>query len=216
MSVAHHPQPGGVPRELPVVTDAITPGDTVDIGRALRSLRHERGLTLVELAARCELSQPFLSQIETGRARPSMDSVFRIARALDTTPQALFHSASTSAAATTVVRRTTSAVPVIERGRESVSRLLLPGSAPFHVLEFEGLPPEFEEPWSHPGFEAVYVLAGRVELDLDGERHVLECGEFASYPSSVRHRHRSISGPGARLLLIEAPADSTRAHATSG
>src|SRR3954454_18120215 len=59
------------------------------LGRAIRALRRERGLTLVQLAAATGLSQPFLSQLELGRSRPSMRSLFRIAAALDTTQQAL-------------------------------------------------------------------------------------------------------------------------------
>lgn len=176
------------------------------VGRALRDLRHERGLTLVELAARCDLSQPFLSQVETGRARPSMESVFRLARALDTTPQALFRAPVPSGAGPTLVRQGSVEVPVLERGGASIARLLLPGEAPFHVLEFTGLPAEFEQPWSHPGFEAVYVVDGHVELDLDGDVQALGPGDFASYPSAVPHRHRSVSGADARLLLIEATA----------
>lgn len=199
---------------------AAPPGDGFEhLGRTLRDLRHERGLTLVELAARCELSQPFLSQVETGRARPSMESVFRLARALDTTPQALFRAPSADGAGPTLVRHGSADVPVLDGGGAAVARLLLPGEAPFHVLEFTGLPAEFEQPWSHPGFEAVYVVAGQVELDLAGEVQLLGAGDFASYPSEVPHRHRTVSGPAARLLLIEATAApshrTSRAHTPS-
>lgn len=173
---------------------------------------------MVGLAERCELSQPFLSQVENGRAMPSMDSLHRIARALETTPQALFGGGS--GGGRSVVRAATSrgpagavpgaeqpgeshGIPVLDRGADSAVRLLLPGDAPFHVLEFVGLPDEFQEPWSHDGVEAVYVLAGEVELDLDGEVTTLRVGDFASYPAHVPHRHRSLPGPQARLLMIE-------------
>ncbi len=43
-----------------------------DLGRAIRALRRERGMTLVQVAAAAGLSQPFLSQLELGRSRPSM------------------------------------------------------------------------------------------------------------------------------------------------
>lgn len=204
----------GEPRGAP------TPPRTDDgwqaLGTAIRERRRAQGLTMVALAERCELSQPFLSQVENGRATPSMDSLYRIARALDTTPQALFGS---GAGGPTVVRAASSrgsvgvgevgsageshGIPVLGRGADSAVRLLLPGDAPFHVLEFVGLPAEFQEPWSHDGFEAVYVLAGEVEIDLAGERTVLRAGDFASYPATVPHRHRAVSGPGARLLMLE-------------
>ncbi len=196
---------------MPDTTTPLHDGSWQALGAAIRERRRAQGLTMVALAERCELSQPFLSQVENGRATPSMDSLYRIARALDTTPQALFGS---GAGGPSIVRAATSrgpveadgeshGIPVLDRGAESAVRLLLPGDAPFHVLEFVGLPAEFQEPWSHDGFEAVYVLAGEVELDLAGERTVLRPGDFASYPASVPHRHRALSGPDARLLMIE-------------
>jgi len=56
---------------------------------------------LAELAG---LSQPFLSQVENGRAQPSMESLYRIATALGTTPQALFGEHDPSALAPTAAR----------------------------------------------------------------------------------------------------------------
>jgi quercetin dioxygenase-like cupin family protein len=80
------------------------------------------------------------------------------------------------------------------------------------VLEFDGLPAEFEQFWRHEGFEAVYVVAGTVEVQLDDERIVLDAGDFLSYPSDRAHSHRSLSGPGARILLIETAADASHQH----
>ncbi|MEI7548498.1 MAG: helix-turn-helix transcriptional regulator, partial [Actinomycetota bacterium] len=65
------------------MTDTSTDDDRwASLGTAIRGLRLAVGLTMVELADRAGLSQPFLSQIENGRARPSMQSLYRIATAL--------------------------------------------------------------------------------------------------------------------------------------
>ena len=63
---------------------ATPPSGTRDarLGRQIRRLRHDRGLTLVALAGLTDLSHPFLSQLERGLARPSMSSLERIAEAL--------------------------------------------------------------------------------------------------------------------------------------
>src|SRR6478672_5067788 len=101
------------------------------LGGAIRALRRERGLTLVQLAAATGLSQPFLSQLELGRSRPSMRSLFRIATALGTTQQALLGLAEPAAT-----------VP-ITAGSSGGGRLLLhdPGGA--DVTEFSDLAAEF-------------------------------------------------------------------------
>jgi len=156
----------------------------------------------VELAERAGLSQPFLSQIENGRARPSMQSLYKIATALTTTPQALF-GGPTVATEPTVARSTGPGVPTIDTDGESLRRLLLPGDAPFHVIELVGLAREFLEPWQHDGFEAIYVLAGPVDVEVDGTVTTLATGDFLSYPARLPHRYRSERGSDARALLIE-------------
>jgi transcriptional regulator with XRE-family HTH domain len=201
--------------------------DWEPLGSAIRERRLDRGLTLVDLARQTELSQPFLSQVETGRARPSMASLYRIANALGTTPQAFFGGPVGDAAGPTVLRSgEVRAVEVTERTAESTCHLLLAGDAPFHVLEFDGLPGEFLEYWEHDGFEAVYVIAGPVEIDLDGTVSTLETGDFVSYSARVPHRLRSLGdspgqssegsrnrsglGERARVLLMETKVETVQ------
>ena len=49
------------------------------LGTALRTLRKAQGLTLRQLADRCGLSQPFLSQLENGKAMPSLIALHNVA-----------------------------------------------------------------------------------------------------------------------------------------
>ena len=172
------------------------------MGRAIKERRLGQPFTLVELAERAGLSQPFLSQVENGRAQPSMASLYRIASALGTTPQALFGGLA-NAAAPALARATGTDVATIATDGESLRRLLLPGDTPFHVIELVGLAVDFLEPWQHPGFEALYVLAGPIDVEVDGQCSTLATGDFLSYPSHLPHRYRSALGAGARVLLIE-------------
>ena len=172
------------------------------LGPAIRARRHANGLTLVELADRSGLSQPFLSQVENGRARPSMSSLARVASALDTTPQALFGNPLV-ASAPLVARATGPEVTTIASDGESLRRLLLPGNAPFHVVELVGMATDFLEPWQHHGFEALYVVTGPIDVEVDGVVNTLATGDFLSYPAHLPHRYRSPVGIDARALLIE-------------
>ncbi len=49
----------------------------------IRSFRNYRGLTISELAAAAGISQPYLSEIETGKKTGSVDVLKRIASALN-------------------------------------------------------------------------------------------------------------------------------------
>ncbi|MDO8363810.1 MAG: XRE family transcriptional regulator [Actinomycetota bacterium] len=184
------------------MTDALDADRWAQTGAAIRARRQALALTLVETAELSGLSQPFLSQVENGRARPSMESLYRIATALTTTPQALFGGATT-ALGTSLARALDGAVPTIATDGESLRRLLLPGDAPFHVVELVGLATQFLEPWEHDGFEALYVLHGPVDVQVGQEVSTLATGDFLSYPANLPHRYRSPAGAQARVLLIE-------------
>jgi transcriptional regulator with XRE-family HTH domain len=178
--------------------------DWGSLGSAIRERRLAKLLTLVELADKAGLSQPFLSQVENGRARPSLMSLHQIADALDTTPQAFFGGPSDQDATPTVVRGNQVQVVQIDGTvSQSTCHVLLGGEAPFHLLEFDGLPTEFLEYFEHDGFEAAYVIRGRVEIDIAGDLSTLETGDSISYSANLPHRLRAIGKRPVRILLIE-------------
>src|SRR5215813_3192078 len=53
------------------------------IGEKLRAARQNAGISLRELAKKADISASMLSQIETGKAYPSVRSIYDIAAALD-------------------------------------------------------------------------------------------------------------------------------------
>ena len=187
------------------------------LGGAIRERRVARDLTLVELAVLVDLSQPFLSQIENGRARPSMTSLYRIAHALDTTPQGLFGGTIEALSAPALVRADDARVVDFDAPEaKSSAHIFLAGEAPFHVLEYAGLPHDFGDYWEHEGFEAVYVVEGEIEIDIDGQLSTIRSGDFLSYPSRIRHRLRSLNGETARALLIETKFEALQDRGPGG
>ena len=154
------------------------------LGGAIRALRREWGLTLVQLAATSGLSQPFLSQVELGRSRPSMRSLFRIAAALGTTQQALLGLATPA-----------TAVPIASGGAD--------------VTEFADLADEFAEFYAHPRYEFLYVVRGTIELELGGERpERTRLGPRAStgYPGLLPHRFRRIGEDPCVIVMVHSGA----------
>lgn len=53
------------------------------VGRLLKRMRAQRGLSQLRLSLRADLSSRHLAFVETGRAKPSRDTVVRLANALD-------------------------------------------------------------------------------------------------------------------------------------
>ncbi|MEV5543327.1 XRE family transcriptional regulator [Saccharopolyspora shandongensis] len=170
----------------------------IRLGAAIRSRRKELGRTLVQVAADTGLSHPFLSQVERGRARPSMRSLFLIAESLRTTQQALLAEATPPAGG---VR--------LERGAGQVvdsARLLDHFEQGADVTEMVVSTEEFEEYFSHARREFVYVVSGSLEVELLAEPekpavHALGPRDSIAYPGHTEHRHRR-TGPDPALVLI--------------
>ncbi len=173
------------------------------IGRRIRTLRHARGFTLVQLAGVAELSHPFLSQLERGLARPSIASLEKIARALGTSQVELIAGEDPVCddPSVTIVRSGEGA-----RGgfAEGVGRMLLPGDRrPFHPIDFVGDNAAWGAAFTHDEDEFVYVVDGRIEIELDGVVHELGPGDAAYSMGGVPHRWRSADGAAFRLLIVK-------------
>jgi quercetin dioxygenase-like cupin family protein len=176
------------------------------IGRSIRTLRQGQGLTLVRLARRAGLSHSFLSQLERGLARPSMQSLHRIAQALGTTQPALMSMgagapAGTANGAVSLVPAAGGA-PIEHPG--GLARSLVTGVRAMYPVLFEGAPSDFGQAYTHPGDEFVFVLDGAIEVDVAGESPVTLCpGDTLYYPGDRAHRWRQLPGPTARVLLVQ-------------
>jgi transcriptional regulator with XRE-family HTH domain len=165
------------------------------LGARVRELRHQRGLTLKALGRSAGLSHPFLSQLERGLARPSVNSVERIAVALDVPVGALW--------ATPLPDR-----PQVIRADEGtrlagVRELWSDGSG-MRVREWNGggrsWPSEAE---TVAGEVLLYVVRGAIEIDLDGTVHSLGAGDAMRFDGAVSHRLRR-SGPATTRVLYVA------------
>lgn len=177
----------------------------------IRSVRHSRGLTLVEVAKRAELSHSFLSQLERGRVRASMVSLDRIARALGVSQVDLLSGATALEAAPrvlpTVLRHGEGMRGSISHGE---ARVLTPIGQSVEVIEFRGANTDPGDYFVHDVDEFVYVIMGRVLMDL-GETGstVLEAGDSLYYGSGTQHRFSALNWAGYHLLLIKPHAPPT-------
>jgi transcriptional regulator with XRE-family HTH domain len=195
------------------------PSDDERIGRYVRQLRRARGLTLIQLAALAELSQPFLSQLERGRARPSLASLSRIAHALGSSQLELISGAAAltrprAGRAPTLVRSGHG-----ERGRYGLgeAELLSSGDRPFHPMTFTAANADPGDVHTHPEDEFVHVVAGACTVDLgpDGV-FSLATGDSLYYVGGTPHRWFSPDGASYRLFVVKqhvtapAPSHQTR------
>lgn len=170
----------------------------LSIGNRIRQLRSKKGLSLRELARRTDVTASFLSQVERGTSSLSLDSLFRIAEALDVS---LIHFLGEERADIKDVSvhldpipcdgddRISGYSPVVRGGCRP--RLILPPSG----VEYELLVPDLSAGLEavmgrlapgtgnvarrlrEPTEEFIYVLSGTLIVGLDLYEHVLNAGD---------------------------------------
>ncbi|MBL0887963.1 helix-turn-helix domain-containing protein [Myceligenerans indicum] len=186
--------------------------DAERLGASIRARRRQLGLTIVQVAGQASLSHPFLSQVERGLARPSLDSLGRIALALGTSQIELM-SGSTIDAGVPGVQVSRSDATTGTYGKEQ-ARILVHGDTRFTPIDVRGTHQERGEYHIHGEDEFVTVLLGTVDVDL-GDDGVFTLGvdESLYFPGGTRHRWGSHDGEPYRLLVVKeriAPRSSSQ------
>src|ERR671939_1437690 len=85
---------------------------SADLGRRLRAIRLRQGIGLRELARRLDLSPSSISQIETGKMRPSVRTLYALASEFGVTvDELLFDHAAPVPAAASASQASAASVP---------------------------------------------------------------------------------------------------------
>jgi transcriptional regulator with XRE-family HTH domain len=174
------------------------------LGKSLRTRRKSRGLTLQQLADLCGLSQPFLSQLENGKAMPSLLALHQVATALGTTSQALLDVQTRSEIS--LVRGEDTRCYDLASGATLCFLVEGPGHhmEPNLVIAQAGAAQACE--LKHAGEEMVHVMEGTVEIAMQGhDSFTLEPGDTLTYPATTPHEWRVVGNDPARFLIVSSP-----------
>lgn len=195
-------------RKQAIIDDEETPprGDAADgdrpdirVGRRLRALRLERGMSLADLAARAGISIGALSQIERGMSSLRVRTIWPLAAALDIDPAALIADGPAPVSDLYCVRAgARRSLPVRSEG---IGKELLspPGAALTGLLVTIEPNGGTAEAYAHAGHEFGFVASGEAELVIDGARYLLETGDSFAFKSTLLHSFRN---PGSRRCTI--------------
>jgi len=193
-----------------------------DFGARLRKLRQEAGLSLRGLARQAEVSPSLISQIENGKSRPSVSTLYTLARLLNIGVDELFGTdadvpddapADRAAAPSGMHDPANAWHPSEYATRISVVH----PSHRAHLRMAEGVDwerlaatPERDVNFmkityapgaagtadgsliAHDGYEYGYVLAGVLEVTVGNEVFVLHEGESLGFDSTIPHVLRNI------------------------
>jgi transcriptional regulator with XRE-family HTH domain len=172
------------------------------IGGHLRESRQARNLSLRELAQLLGVSPSLISQIETGRANPSVSTLYAIATELDVSLDELLFGDRRTASLSTATEPGAPPDQKLQRAdsRKSIRlasgvvwERLTPLSEPgveflYVTYEVNGASSPNGSFQRHEGHEWGYVLEGRLEVKIGFDEYILEPGDAISYDSPVPHR----------------------------
>lgn len=179
-----------------------------NIGQNIKKLRTELNLTLKDVSEETGLSIGFLSQFERGLTTIAIDSLDKIARALNVDLTYFFEKAPTKDD-NIVLRSYEREVFQIDHSHIIHYHLtnnldnkdLLP-----RLIEI--LPSTIEEnvkAYQHKGEEFIYVLEGIVTLIINEREYQLYPGDSAHYDSTSAHNWANYTNKTVKLIVVNTP-----------
>jgi transcriptional regulator with XRE-family HTH domain len=194
-AVAGSPDPAG---------PASSPRGAAHLGVRLREARRAQRKTLAQVAAESGVTKGFVSKLENDQASASVATLVRLCEALSVPIGSLFEPSVGQ-----VVRH--DAYPPIEFGGSGMREFqLTPGSErriQAILSEIEPGGGSGEARYTLPtDVEMVFVLAGRLQLDLAGDDVELAAGDALTFPASTPHSFRAVGARLARVLWVVTPA----------
>ncbi len=188
------------------------------LGERIRAERLRRELSLRALARDVGVSASMISQIETGKAQPSVSTLYAITSILGLSIQDVFETPDGAAPASgsLVVPRPTTVLAALAAPRgQRLGPLVRPdqrqvltldsgvtwerlGTLPGREVDFlritygpGGTSSSTGELMRHPGSEFGYLLSGELVLTLGFEDLTLRPGDAVSFDSTTPHRYRN-------------------------
>ncbi len=165
-------------------------------------LRLRANLTLEEVAQATGVTRGYLSKIERGLVKPSVGSALKLAKVLNVSVDELFGDAETGDAV--IVTRAKEGTP--QDTLRGTPRLVASTRGGHRMVAFVMRPGEAREqshPMSHhEGDELLFVLAGRIRLELPSRVEDLEPGDAVQFNGVVPHKITSLSGDAAEVLIV--------------
>jgi len=175
------------------------------VGAQIRRFRIKKRISVSDLARRAGVSKSLISQLERGNVNPSIETVRAIASALEVPTFTLFLEQDDNHG--TLVRKDQRLLLEVP-GSQIVRELLTPNLDRAMLLVIGKVPPHTSSspsPTTHRGEEAVYVLRGQLDVQLQDELHSMDAGDTLYFDARVPHLFTNPGDTEAEILSVIAP-----------
>jgi transcriptional regulator with XRE-family HTH domain len=163
---------------------------TPSLGKTIQRLRKAYNMSLGDLSEHSGVAKSIISQIERNETNPTLSTVYRLSRALDTTIDEVLR---TDDAVMFLEHQQKSGVPILE-SEDGLCRLAIAG--PLNLVEqvqwydFRAKPKGTLESDPHPPgtVEHLYMLAGEAEVTTGEDTRRVKAGETLRFRGDLPHR----------------------------
>ena len=176
----------------------------MDIGKRMKELRIQYGLTQQELADRSELTKGFISQLERNQNTPSIGTLLDIIQCLGTTPADFF----TDEEPEQIVFEKDDYFEKISEDGNKMIEWIIPNAQknsmePVRLTLKPGGSSDTHLP--HAGEEFGYVLKGTVRVFYGGKTYTVRAGESFYFQAGKKHRLENNGNRDAILIWVSTP-----------
>ena len=176
----------------------------IALGARIRSLRHQRNVSLTAMAKACGKSVGYVSQVERGLSSPTLKEVARFAEILGTNMLSLFADPPSEKAKSPVrLDKDRSFIPF--RGEGTLKRVLTPnndGALRMNVMHVGPHGSSGDALYTHDGEEAGFVLKGGILLTVGDTEYQLGVGDSFRFSSQIPHAFRNVGDAPAEIVWV--------------
>jgi len=177
---------------------------TPSLGKTIQRLRKAYNMSLGDLSEHSGVAKSIISQIERNETNPTLSTVYRLSRALDTTIDEVLR---TQGGQVFLEQQAKSGVPILE-SQDGLCRLAIAG--PLNLVEqvqwydFRAKPSGVLESDPHPQgtVEHLYMLAGEVEVTSGEESRRAKTGETLRFRGDLPHRIVNVGEGEAHATMV--------------
>lgn len=175
-----------------------------ELGKTIQRLRKAYNLSLGELSEQSGVAKSIISQIERNETNPTLSTVIRLSRALDTTVDEVLRGETSSLF---IEHQTKSGIPMLE-SQDGLCRLAIVGPLSlvdsFQWYDFHAKPKGVLESEPHPQgtIEHLYIVSGELEITTGTETKTGKPGEALRYRADVPHKIVNVGQGEAHAVMV--------------
>jgi XRE family transcriptional regulator, regulator of sulfur utilization len=175
-----------------------------ELGKTIQRLRKAYNLSLGELSEQSGVAKSIISQIERNETNPTISTVARLSKALDTTIDEVLRGETKSLF---IEHQSRSAIPMLE-SQDGLCKLAIAGPLnlvdAFQWYDFHARPKGVLESSPHPlgTVEHLYLVTGEIEVSAGGETKLLKQGEALRFRADVPHKIANTGSVEAHAVMI--------------